>query len=50
MDYSEYEAKIRQAVHANIEMQANTERLVRNREWWNTNFADIFPDLPDDQS
>jgi hypothetical protein len=50
MDYSECEAKIRQAVHANIEMQANTERLVRNREWWNTNFADIFPDLPDDQS
>jgi len=49
MDYSECEAKIRQAVHANTEMQANIERLVRNREWWDTNFADIFPDLPDDQ-
>ena len=50
MDYPECEAKIRQAVHANTEMQANVERLVRNREWWNTNFADIFPDLPDDQN
>jgi hypothetical protein len=50
MDYSECEAKIRQAVHANIEMQANIERLVRNREWWNTNFADIFPDPQDDEN
>lgn len=50
MDYSECETKIRQAVHANTEMQASVERLVRNREWWDTNFADIFPDLPDDQN
>jgi hypothetical protein len=48
MDYSECEAKIRQAVHANTEMRVNVERLVRNREWWNENFTDIFPDVQDD--
>jgi len=48
MDYSECEAKIRQAVHANTEMQVNVERLMRNQDWWDRNFADIFPDVQDE--
>ena len=43
MDYPECEAKIRQAVHANTEMQANVERLVRNREWWEYKFCRYIP-------
>ena len=48
MDYSECKKTLRQAMLANNEMLVNVERLVRTREWWNRNFADISPDVPDE--
>jgi hypothetical protein len=48
IDYDECETKIREAIHANVELEANVNLIVRKRDWSDRNYAEIFPSEPDD--